>query len=156
MTWGTGPWGAGSPWGTGSTLPPPSLIGVSSSPGPTAQTAGPAVVDENGGTVCLVVGNNFFDPMTIDILTGGPGAYTVVGTGYVVTPKFDLQRNRCYFGAPALERGLYHIRVTTAGGVSGVLHDAIAAREFADEFKTVSVRSKYASKWETGPRRLRG
>lgn len=156
MTWGIGPWGAGAPWGTGVLLPPPTLIGVSSDPGPTASTTGPAVIDENGGTVCLLLGTNFFDPITIEILIGGSGAYTVVGTGYVFDPRYDLEQNRCYFGAPALERGLYHLRATTAGGTSGVLVNALAARQFAEEFKTLSVRGKFSSKWETGPRILRG
>lgn len=161
MTWGTGPWGSGSPWGTGVTLPPPTLIGVSSDPGETAPTTNPAVVAIRGGTICKALGTNFFTRdsrpfIDIEILTGGPGAYVVVGTGYVFDPDFDIKSNLVFFGAPALARGLYHVRVTTDGGTSNVLTDAIAARLFAEEYKTVSVRGKFAPKWATGPRLLRG
>lgn len=156
MTWGVGPWGSGSPWGTGAVLPPPTLISVSSDPGPTAPTSNPAVIAKRGGTVCIVLGTNFADPLTIELLTGSSGSYTVVGSGYVFDPRYDLLRNRCYFGAPTLEVGLYHLRVTTPGGVSGVLEDVIASRLFADEFKTVSVRGKFSPRWATGQRLLRG
>lgn len=156
MSWGTGPWGAGSPWGGGISLPVPGLIAVSSFPDPTAEATLPAVVNEIGGTICLAIGTNFADPITVDILIGGLGSYTVVANGYVVDPRFDVESNRVFFGAPALVRGLYHLRVTTAGGTSGVLENVIAARLFADEYKTVSVRGKFSPKWITGPRILRG
>lgn len=156
MTWGIGPWGAGSPWGTGTALAPPTLIGVSSSPGPTASSSGPAVVDENGGTICTLIGTNFADPTTIDILVGGPGSYVVVAQGYIFDVRYDLRANRIVFGAPALERGLYHVRATTGGGPTSVLSNVIAARRFAEEHKTLSVRGKFSSTWETGPRILRG
>jgi hypothetical protein len=155
MTWGLGAWGH-SPWGGIGAVPPASLISVMSFPGPTAEPANPAVVDENGGTICLLIGSAFSDPMEIEILIGSSPTYTVVGTGYIFDPRYDLERNRCYFGAPALERGLYHVRAITSGGPSGVLENVIAARRFADEFKTVSVRGKFSSKWATGPRILRG
>jgi hypothetical protein len=160
VTWGTTPWGLW-PWGSitplAGPLPPPTIVGVASYPGPTAPASSPAVIDENGGTICLVVGTNFYDPITIDFLTGpGGGPYTVVAQGYVFDPRFDLTQTRCMFSAPALERGLYHVRVTTGGGSSAVLEDAFAARRFADEFKTVSVRGKFSPVWETGPRILRG
>ncbi len=155
MTWGKGPWGAGSPWGTGVTLPPPVLLSVFSFPPAPVDTTDPAVIARRGGTVCLVSGNNFFDPVTIDILTGGPGAYTVVATGYVFDPEFDVERNRVFFGAPALQDGTYSVRVTTDGGVSGVLDNVLEARLFAEEFKTLSVRGKFSTAWDTGPRILR-
>lgn len=155
MTWGSsGPWGAGSPWGTGSTLPPPSLVAIASEADTDAPTVNPAVVNELGGTICTLVGTNFSDPITIDILAGGPGAYSVVATGYVFDPEFDLKSNRVIFGAPALGIGTYSVRVTTEGGTSNVLQDVIAARTFADEYKTLSVRSKWAPKWSTGSREL--
>lgn len=156
MTWGTGPWGSGSPWGTGSVLPPPSIIAVSSEPGLTAEKTAPAVVDELGGTICRVVGTNFYDPTTIELLIGGPGAYEVVANGYVVDAVFDLRANYVVFGSPALALGLYHLRVTTEGGESSVLENVIASRAFAKDHKIVSVRSKYAPKWRTGPRYLKG
>lgn len=156
MTWGSGPWGSGSPWGGAGPVPAPTLIGVTSFPGPTAEPSSPAVVDENGGTICLLAGTNFSDPLVIEVLIGASPAYTVVATGYIFDPRYDLESNRCFFGAPALERGLYHVRATTSGGSSAVIENVIAARRFADEFKTVSVRGKFSSKWATGPRILRG
>ena len=160
MTWGKGPLGL-SPWGTGTTLPPPSLIAVTSDPGPTAEVTSPAVVAERGGTILTIVGTNFFASddapfVTIEALLGGPGSYQVVGTCFVFDPEFDVARNRIFAGAPALLQGLYHLRVTTEGGESNVLENVIAARLFAEEYKTLSVRGKFAPKWRTGPRHLRG
>lgn len=155
MSWGVGPWGAGAPWGTGSTLPPPTLISVSSDPGATAPSSSPAVVDVKGGTVCQLFGTNFFDPVTVEIGLGTGGGFIVLGEGYVFEGVLDVRRNRVYFGSPRLVAGLYSVRVTTEGGTSGVLEDVIAARLFADEFKVVSVRGKYSAKWATGPRILR-
>jgi hypothetical protein len=105
--------------------------------------------------VCTALGTNFFDPATVQILTGGPGGYVVVGTGYIYDAEFDLKRNKLFFGAPALEDGLYHLRITTDGGESGVLEDVLEARLFSEEYKTVSVRGKYAGVWKTGSRVLR-
>lgn len=154
MSWGTGPWGI-TPWGTGTVQPPPSLISVSSDPGETAPSSDPAVVAIKGGTVCRIFGTNFFDPITIEIGLGAGLGFVPLAEGFVFDPELDLRRNRVYFGAPRLERGLYSVRVTTEGGTSNVLEDVIAARLFAEEFKTISVRGKYAPKWATGPRILR-
>lgn len=156
MSWGTGSWGAGAPWGTGSAAPPPTLTAVVSDPGPVAPSTNPAVVAIKGGTVCRLIGTNFSDPMTIEIGLGSGGSFVAVAEGFVFDPELDLRRNRVFFGAPRLERGLYSVRVTTVGGVSGVLEDAIAARLFADEYKTVSARSKFARKWLSGTRILKG
>jgi len=163
MTWGgTGGWGAGSPWGTGSgeAAAPPTLSAVASEHGTTAPSSGPAVIAVRGGTICRVVGSSFFASaaapfVTIEFLIG-VAPYTAVGTGYVFDPALDVTASRIIFGAPALEKGLYHLRVTTAGGSSGVLEDVIAARFFAEEYKTLSVRGKFSAKWATGPRILRG
>jgi len=160
VSWGVGPWGAGSPWGTGTVLPPPSLIGVSSQPGPTATRSNPAVIARRGGTICTALGTNFFTRETrpyidVELLIGGAGAYTVVGTGYVFDPAFDILRNKVHFGAPALQDGLYHLRITTDGGASTVLENVIEARLFAEEYKSISVRAKYAPVWKTGTRFLR-
>ena len=154
MSWGTGPWG-GSPWGTGTVLPPPTLISAASDPGQTAPNSSPAVIAIKGGTVCRLFGTNFFDPMTIEIGLGTGGGFAKLAEGFIFDASQDLRRNRVFFGAPRLERGLYSIRVVTDGGTSSVLEDVLAARLFADEFKTISVRGKYAPKWATGPRILR-
>jgi RNA 3'-terminal phosphate cyclase len=94
--------------------------------------------------------------MTIEIGIGSATSFAKLGDGYIFDPEFDLRRNRTYFGAPRLEAGLYSIRVVTAGGTSNVLEDVIAARRFAEEYKTLSVRGKFSTKWATGPRILRG
>jgi len=163
MTWGTGPWGAGSPWGTGSGVAaaPPTLTAVTSDPGPLAPRSGPATVAIRGGTICRVVGSSFFASaaapfVLIELLTGSVGSYDLAGLGYVFDPEFDVTSSRIIFGAPALEAGLYHLRVTTEGGSSGVLEDVIAARLFSEEYKTVSVRGKFSPKWDSGSRILRG
>jgi len=160
MSWGTGPWGTGSPWGIGTVLPPPTLIGVSSQPGPTAQKANPAVIARRGGTVCTAFGTNFFTReerpfIDVELLAGSVGSYEVVGTGYVFDFEFDILRNKVFFGTPSLQDGLYHLRIRTDGGESGVLENVIEARLFAEEYKTISVRGKYAPVWKTGPRFLR-
>lgn len=154
MSWGTGPWGAGSAWGTGADLPPPTLLLVQSDPGPVAPVSGPAVVDVLGGTVCRLFGTNFFAPMTVELGIGGGGSFAPLAEGVIVDYEFDLVRNALYFGCPRLEAGLYSLRATTPGGSTGVLHNVVDARPFADEHKTASVRSKFAPKWSTGPRIL--
>ena len=113
------------------------------------------------GTILTITGTNFFasedEPfITIEVLIGTLGFYTVVGTCFVFDPEFDIARNRIFAGSPALLQGLYHLRVTTEGGVSNVLEDVLAARLFAEEYKTLSVRGKFGPKWRTGPRLLRG
>ena len=153
MTWGSASWGAGSPWGTGTVLPPPTAVVVTSNVDPTTPTT-PAVVAIRGGTVCRLFGTNIFDPVTVEISLN-IGGFTVIAEGFVFDPEFDVARNHVWFGAPRLDRGLYSIRIVTAGGPSNVLVDAIIARPLADEFKTVSVRAKFSPKWRTGPRLLR-
>jgi hypothetical protein len=155
VTWGgAGTWGAGAAWGTGGgeDIPAPTLAGVSTTPPPLAIGASPAVVAERGGTVATAFGTNFFDPLTIDILDSFS---VVVANGYVFDPEFDLQQSRVIFGVPALEVGLYGLRITTASGTTGILTDAIESRLFAEEYKTLSVRGKYSRVWKTGPRILR-
>lgn len=157
MSWGTGSWGAGSPWGTGTAAPPPTLSGVASYPGPTAPPSSPAVVAVRGGTILRVLGTNFVADedrpyIEVDFLNG---ALEIVGQGYIFDPEFDIQASHITCGAPALEAGLYSLRVTTAGGTSGILADAVAARLFAEEFKTHDVRRKWGPKWDTGDRLLR-
>jgi hypothetical protein len=113
-------------------------------------------VDEDGGTMCVAVGTGFVAPMRIEVLTGSVGAYVVVAEGYVVKQRQDVRGNRVHFGAPALHPGLYHLRVVTDGGESGVVENAIASRPFATPYKVAAVRGKWASAWRTGRRILRG
>ncbi len=139
MTWGKGPWGSGSPWGTGITLPPPNLLGIS-----------PAIVARRGGTVVKITGENFADPMIIEVLDGP----TVVGTAYYFDAELDLERNRVFAGMPALADGFYSLRVTTEGGESNTLVDVVEYRLFSEEVKAHRVRIGFAAPWKTGPRLL--
>lgn len=156
MTWGIGPWGSGSPWGTGTILPPPTISSVRSDPGPTAGSSGPSVIDEEGGSILTVHGTNFDEAMIVELVLGGPGTYAAVAECYIFDARYDVTRSRCYVGTPAVERGLYHVRVTTTGGMSNVLEDVVAARDFAYRRKVLEARSKFSPKWDTGPRILRG
>jgi hypothetical protein len=139
MTWGTGKWGETSPWGTGVALPPPVLAAAS-----------PTIVERRGGTVIKLLGENFFDPMTVDILQSS----VVVANGYIFDPEFDLERNRAFVAMPALPDGFYDIQVTTDGGTSGVLVNAVEYRLHSEEVKVQRVRIGFAQPWVTGPRLL--
>ena len=139
MSWGKGAWGTPSAWGTGVELPPPSLLGVS-----------PALVERRGGGVVRITGENFVDPMTIEVLKGP----VVVGTAYYFDAEFDLERNRVFAGMPALADGFYSLRVTTAGGDSNVLVDAVEYRLFSEQVKVHRVRIGFDTTWKTGPRLL--
>lgn len=136
MAWGTGPWGE-TPWGTGLDLPPPVLLAVS-----------PSILAEQGGTVIKIIGENFFAPVTVDVLDGG----VVVARGFVFDDEFDVEENRIFACMPARPTGLWDLRVTTPGGSSGVLADALDYRYFADESKVQRVRMGFAAPWRTGPR----
>jgi hypothetical protein len=107
-------------------------------------------VERRGGTVIKVLGENFFDPMIVEVLRAG----LVVGTGYIFDPEFDLERNRAFVGMPALADGFYDLRVTTDGGTSGVLVDALEYRLFSEQTKIHRVRVGLAAPWVTGPRIL--
>lgn len=155
MSWGTGPWGAGSPWGsTLATAAPPTLAGVASATISIASSSSPAVVDRLGGTVITLLGSGFTLDATVEIYTATLG---VVAYASIVRPELDVVAagSKIYAGCPALEPGTYGVRVVTPGG-SSELADAIAAREFADAHKIVSVRGKWAPRWATGPRILHG
>jgi hypothetical protein len=159
MTWGIGPWGAGSPWGTGSVTPPPTLIAAS-----------PTVIDELGGDVILLVGTNFIDPMLVEFMQAGVtiGASTVPGSDYadaiaddvargiILDPRYDIEQNRAYVGTPALPVGTYDVRVTTAGGTSGVLVGAVESMVIAMEHRVLAMRAKWGRAWQVGPRLLTG
>lgn len=151
MSWGTGPWGTGA-WGTGSAAPVPTLIGVS-----------PGVVARRGGDVITVLGTGFRRPITIEVLQGG----LVVGTCYAFEADilndekvggnlnlFALTRTRVYAGTPALEDGVYDLRVTTDGGSSGILVGALTYELFAEEVKVQRVRQGFMAKWRAGRRLL--
>ena len=156
MTWGTGPWGGDTvPWGTGSDTPPPAVIGVTSEPGPGVPAANPAVINVLGGTILRIVGSNFYDPVTVELLSGSGGSYVVAGAAYVFDPAFDVTAKLIYAGSPRLDIGTYSLRVSTPAGVSAIAVNVIEARVFADEYKTVSVRSKFGTPWATGSRELR-
>lgn len=139
MTWGVGEWGSEAAWGTGLTLSPPSIVGVS-----------PYIVERRGGTVVTIVGTNFFDPMTVEVLKGA----VVVGEGVIFDARFDLQQNRAYVGLPAAADGVYGIRVSTAGGDSPIFENAVEYRLHTEQVKVHRVRIGYAQPWVTGPRLL--
>ncbi len=151
--WGGGPWGASDqinqPWGTGAAGPPPSLIAVTSPYG--RGPSGVALCERRGGTVVTIGGTNFRDPMTVEVLSGGGGSFTVEGTGYIFDPAFDVRGNRIFAGLPALADGLYHLRVTNDGGVSNVLIDALEYALFPEEWRVVNRRRGWAKVWDVGP-----
>lgn len=140
MSWGSGLWGAGSPWGTGVSLPPPSVVGVSTD-----------VAERRGGTVLRVLGTGFVDSMVVDLLQAG----VFQGAGYIFDPRFDVESNRAWVGMPALDDGVYDLRVTTSGG-SATLAAAVTFKLHAEEYKVVHMRSKWPSVWDAGTRYLRG
>lgn len=137
--WGRGPWGEESPWGTGVDLPPPIVSDVH-----------PTILEIRGGTVLGIFGENFHDPMTVEVLQAGQ----VVGTGYIFDAEFDLQPNRAFAGMPALDEGVYDLRVTTAGGESNVLGGVLDYRLHSEQAKLHAGRIKFSSTWKTGPRTL--
>jgi hypothetical protein len=137
--WGRAPWGGDAAWGAGVDLPLPILHAVH-----------PTVLEIRGGTVLGIFGENFFDPMTVEVLDAGE----VVGTGYIFDAEFDLERNRAYAGMPAMAEGVYDLRVTTAGGDSNVLEGALDYRLHSEQAKVHGGRIKFSSTWKTGPRTL--
>lgn len=139
MSWGSGPWGSGSPWGAGSAGAPPTLI-----------EASPSVVDVEGGDVITVLGTNFEAPMQVDFMIG----VDVIGPGYIFDARFDVARNRALVGTPILPPGVYSIRVTTPSGTT-TLTDAVEAKIHAQELRVVGNRSKWAAPWDVGDRYLR-
>lgn len=148
MTWGTGEWGV-SPYGSG-TAPPPTVLLVSSPLG--LSPGGRPLVEIRGGTVIQIAGTDFFAPVTIEVLVNpsGPSA----GFCEVFDYKFDLTRNMIFAGTPKLVAGTYAIRVTTDGGPSAILTNAMDAAPFAEEMKVQRVRRSYAPGWAVGPRVL--
>lgn len=138
--WGTAAWGT-SPWGAGS-LPPPSIIGVST---PHGVHAGAGVVDRRGGDVITIIGNNFSDPMIVELLLGG----IVQGQCYISRPRYDIKPNRVYAGTPELDFGTYDLRVETAGGSSVIFPNAVTYERFSNEMKAETVRKNMSDAWKS-------
>lgn len=108
-------------------------------------------MDILGGTIIRLLGDNFYDPMTVEVLLSG----LVVGTCYMFDPALDLTRNVALIGSPPLAAGTYDLRVTTGAGTV-TLANAIQAMLFAEEMKVHRVRIAYGHRWKTGDRLLGG
>lgn len=146
MPWGTGEWGI-TPWGlVGELSSSPTILSVQT---PHGDRAGSGVVARRGGDVIRIIGSNFGDPMTIEVLNG----MTVVGTCYIFRPEYDIQPDRVWCGTPALPDGTYDLRVTTTVATA-TLASALTYELFAEEMKTLTVRSNVSARWKTGRRML--
>jgi len=142
VSWGTGAYGLTS-WGIGTTTPVPVLIGIT-----------PGLVARRGGDVIQLFGTGFTDPALVEVLSGPVVPYTLEGTCYVFDPEFDVKRNVIWAGTPALDDGVYHLRVTTDGGPSAVLVNALTYELFSEEVKALKVRQGLNWKWRAGRRML--
>jgi hypothetical protein len=111
----------------------------------------PSIADVLGGTVLGIFGENFTDPMTIEVLEAD---LTVVGQAKYFEARLDLRLQKALVGFPALPAGSYGIRITTAAGTSPVLPDAVTYKPFASEGKVLRMRSRFARVWATGRRVL--
>lgn len=156
--WGIGDWGGidGNPWGGvgDAAVSPPTIDAVISPLG--LSPNGGQLVDVLGGDVIQIIGTEFEDSMTIEILTGpGGGPYTSVGTCYTFDPRYDLTTTRVFTGTPPLAAGKYHLRITNTAG-SVVLEDALDYQPFAEEVKVNRARAGFARQWATGRRILVG
>jgi hypothetical protein len=100
--------------------------------------------------VVRLLGTNFNDPMIIDVLQSG----VVVGNAFYFDAEFDLESNLCFVGMPALDDGFYDMQVTTPGGTSPLLVNAVEYRLFAEEMKVQRVRIGFSSPWAAGGRLL--
>lgn len=135
----------------------PSLIllggGAAAPTGPITLTAvnggSSAIVEKRGGTVVTLTGTGFDTGMTVEVLSG----LTVVGTGYVFDPVFDLTATSLKVGMPALDPGVYDLQVTN-GVNTAQLTMAIEAMLHAEELKVHEVRRGFAAPWDVGPRIL--
>jgi len=144
--WGVGEWGIDS-WGLqGELTASPTLVSVIT---PHGERAGSGVVARRGGDVIQIIGTNFGDPMTIEVLQ----AAIVVGTCYIFRPSFDIQPTKVFCGTPALDDGVYDLRVTTTVATA-TLASALTYELFSEEAKTLIVRSNINPKWRTGRRML--
>lgn len=135
--WGTGAWGCG-PWGGAG---PPTVGGITG-----------ALCDVKGGTVLGVFGTDFTDPAIIEVVDNL--GVEVFGTAEYFEARLDLRSGKILAGFPALAVGTYGIRITTSGGTSAVLQDAVTYAVFAEEGKVQRVRRRYANVWATGNRIL--
>jgi hypothetical protein len=156
--WGVGDWGGidGNPWGGvgDAAVSAPTIDAVISPEGPSPN--GGQLVDVLGGDVIEIIGTEFEDPLTVEVLIGPSGGpYTVVGTCYMFDARYDLTTTRAFVGTPALAQGIYHVRVTNSVN-SAVLEDALDFQPFAEELKVHRVRVGFARVWATGRRMLLG
>lgn len=152
MSWGTGVWGT-SGWGSGVSAPVPTIISVS-----------PGVVSRHGGDVITVLGTGFTKPILIEVLQ----SLQVLETCYafdadVLNDPFEdegdiglyaLTGTRVFAHTPALEDGVYDLRVTTDGGPSAIFAGALTYELFAEEVKVLRARQSVTNKWVTGRRML--
>ena len=146
MSWGTGEWGK-TAWGTGVAAPVPTLI-----------SASPGLVARRGGDVITVLGTGFQKPILIEVMQD----LQVVATCYAFEADvlndpfagegdiglFSLTSTRVFAHTPALEDGVYDLRVTTDGGPSTILVGALTYELFAEEAKTLKVRQKLSKAWK--------
>ena len=140
--WGIQPWGLG-PWGGGVAAPISNLFSVTNADG------GPAICDVKGGTVIIVHGENFLDPIVFEILDS-LGA--VVGLTYYPFGDLDVRLTKAVVGTPALPAGDYTLRVQGSPPGSDTL--SISYIRYAEEMKPQRVRGRFAPFWSTGERIL--
>lgn len=140
MTYGVDEWGFGE-WG--SPTDPPLLASVDPVDG--------GNLDELGGDLILVTGDNFDQSAVLTVELGG----IVLGTCHIFDFEFDLTRTNIYAGSPAAPAGTYHLRVTTDQG-SAILENSMVYEPKALEYKVESVRRKWARVWDVGVRALAG
>jgi len=139
--WGIQPWGLG-PWGGGAP-PVDTLFLVTNADG------GPAILDVKGGTVIIVHGVSFADPIVFELLDGGNN---VVGLTYYPFANLDLRPAKAVVGTPALPAGDYTLRVQGSPPESSTLQ--VSYVRYAEEMKVQRVRGRFAPFWATGERIL--
>ena len=108
-----------------------------------------ATVEKRGGTVVELMGSGFTNALEVEVLSG----LTVVGTGYIVRPEFDLTATHVWVGMPALPVGTYDLRVSV-GVNTATLPNAVISALYAEELKVHTVRQGFAPVWDVGPRIL--
>ncbi len=110
------------------------------------------IVDVLGGDVITILGLNFADPMTAEILSG-VFPYTLEAETFMFDARYDLTKSTARYGAPPMPAGTYHVRITTPSGTT-VLVDAITYAPVSHELKVDRMRGAFASVWATGDRYL--
>ena len=140
-SWGLGPWGTGS-WGG---------LGEGGAGGPGLGGVSPTLAEVEGGTVIGIFGENFTDPVIIELVDGDG---TVLSRGQIFEARLDLRLQKMLVGFPPMPPGVYGIQVTTDAGTSPILPDAVTYKEFAQEGKVQRARRHFAQAWATGERLL--